>query len=75
MKPSVRVVVGLVLLIGLAAVWYRAVGAQAQAQKKAASPAGFDAIIHDNSARMMKEGQQVFRFDTFGSEAFWGDAL
>jgi hypothetical protein len=24
---------------------------------------------------MMKEGQQTFRFDTFGSEAFWGDAL
>src|SRR5262249_43076195 len=24
---------------------------------------------------MMKEGQQIFRFDTFGSEAFWGDAL
>ena len=23
----------------------------------------------------MKEGQQTFRFDTFGSETFWGDAL
>jgi hypothetical protein len=75
MKNSVRVVVGLVLLIGVAAVSYRAVGAQAPAQKKPAAAAGFDAIIHDNSARMMKEGQQVFRFDTFGSEAFWGDAL
>lgn len=24
---------------------------------------------------MMNEGRQIFRFDTFGSEAFWGDAL
>ena len=23
----------------------------------------------------MKEGQHTFRFDTFGDEAFWGDAL
>jgi len=24
---------------------------------------------------MMENGRQIFRFDTFGSEAFWGDAL
>ncbi|MGE5808577.1 MAG: hypothetical protein ACM32I_05590, partial [Nitrospirota bacterium] len=24
---------------------------------------------------MVEEGRQVFRFDTFGDEAFWGDAL
>src|ERR1700682_4913173 len=24
---------------------------------------------------MMENGKQIFRFDTFGSEAFWGDAL
>src|SRR6202140_5261688 len=24
---------------------------------------------------MMKEGQETFRFDTFGDEAFWGDTL
>jgi hypothetical protein len=24
---------------------------------------------------MIKEGRQIFRFDTFGDEAFWGDAL
>jgi hypothetical protein len=27
------------------------------------------------AARMIKEGRQTFRFDTFGDEAFWGDAL
>lgn len=40
-----------------------------------APPSGFDAVVRSNSERMMKEGQQTFRFDTFGSEAFWGDAL
>ena len=24
---------------------------------------------------MIKEGRQTFRFDTFGDEEFWGDAL
>src|ERR1044072_232236 len=28
-----------------------------------------------NSTRMLAEGKQTFRFDTFGDEAFWSDAL
>ena len=28
-----------------------------------------------NAQRMMEEGKQTFRFDTFGDEAFWSDAL
>jgi hypothetical protein len=28
-----------------------------------------------NAAQMIEEGRQIFRFDTFGDEAFWGDAL
>ncbi len=28
-----------------------------------------------NSERMIRDGRQIFRFDTFGSEAFWGDSL
>lgn len=27
------------------------------------------------AARMIDEGRQIFRFDTFGSEAFWGDIV
>ena len=27
------------------------------------------------SARTLEEGRQIFRYDTFGSEAFWGDTL
>jgi mono/diheme cytochrome c family protein len=36
---------------------------------------GFDAEIVRNSQQLLAEGRAVFRFDTFGSEAFWGDAL
>ena len=28
--------------------------------------------IEDNAERMLKEGREIFRYDTFGSEAFWG---
>jgi hypothetical protein len=38
-------------------------------------PGSFDAAITDNAQRMLAEGKQTFRFDTFGSEAFWGDTL
>jgi hypothetical protein len=31
--------------------------------------------IRENSARLMSEGRQIFRHDTFGSEAFWGGQL
>jgi mono/diheme cytochrome c family protein len=34
-----------------------------------------DDTISQNAARMLEEGKQTFRFDTFGDEAFWGDAL
>lgn len=34
-----------------------------------------DRTIESNAQRMMLEGRRIFRFDTFGSEAFWGDAL
>ena len=36
---------------------------------------GFDDAISRNAQQMLAEGKQTFRFDTFGSEAFWGDTL
>src|SRR5688572_6748506 len=43
----------------------------------AAEPTGedFDATIESNAQAMLEAGRQIFRFDTFGSEAFWGDTL
>src|SRR5215510_6801545 len=36
---------------------------------------GFDAEINRHAQAMLAEGKKTFRYDTFGSEAFWGDAL
>ncbi len=37
--------------------------------------AGFDDQIQANAQRMLDDGKQTFRFDTFGDEVFWGDTL
>jgi hypothetical protein len=34
-----------------------------------------DRGIQQNANRMIREGRQIFRFDTFGDEAYWGDML
>ncbi len=39
------------------------------AEKKRVSAQRDD--IEDNSERMLKEGREIFRYDTFGSEEFW----
>ncbi len=49
------------------------VGSAVEAASQPASP--FDGAITKNAHEMMEQGRQVFRFNTFGSEAFWGDAL
>src|ERR1700748_1197166 len=35
----------------------------------------FDAQSADNARTMIEGGRKTFRYETFGSEAFWGDAL
>jgi len=50
----------------------------AAAPKKGATPAaqrGADAENMRHAQAMLEEGKKIFRFDTFGSEAFWGDTL
>ncbi len=41
----------------------------------AKSFANLDKGVKDHAQDMLEQGQQVFRFDTFGDEAFWGDTL
>jgi hypothetical protein len=36
---------------------------------------GFQQQIKNNAARLMEDGKDIFRNDTFGSEEFWGDQL
>jgi len=62
---------GLMLSIPLAlALSGVVVAAAAPAAKK-----GFDATIGRYAQMLLDQGREIFRYDTFGSEAFWGDAL
>jgi len=36
---------------------------------------GFEQQVEQNRAQMFQQGKHIFRFDTFGDEAFWGDTL
>src|SRR5262249_52799472 len=56
------------------------IAAQPKPTKRTAAPppaasAGFDQQISNHAQALLEEGRRVFRFDTFGSEAFWGDQL
>ena len=35
----------------------------------------FDSVIKRNARELVEQGRQIFRFDTFGDEEFWGDTL
>ena len=36
---------------------------------------GFDRQISENAQQMMEQGKKIFRYDTFGDEAYWSDKL
>ena len=52
----------------------RAKGARKGFFRAAAAP-GHDVTIFTNAQMMIDSGRQIFRYDTFASEKFWGDAL
>jgi hypothetical protein len=41
----------------------------------AGDPAPFDNVIEQHAAASFARGREIFRFDTFGSQAFWGGRL
>lgn len=45
------------------------------AQRDVSTPRTFDDIIDARASTMLAEGRQTFRFDTMGSERFWGEKL
>jgi hypothetical protein len=63
--------------IGTAIIAMLGVGLFGAAFAFAAPPTktGFDEDIAHNAQTMLDEGKKTFRFETFGSDAFWGDAL
>jgi mono/diheme cytochrome c family protein len=74
---AVSVLAGLALLVGLGS----CAGEQGKARAEDSGEGPRKALpendrqIDAHSRRMVEEGRRIFRFDTFGSEAFFGDAL
>jgi mono/diheme cytochrome c family protein len=64
--PSIFSVLLMMVWISPVSAW----AAEAESDQR-----GFDATIAAYSRTMLTEGRETFRFDTFGSEAFFGDAL
>lgn len=44
-------------------------------KKATAANSEFDKLISAHAQQMLEDGKRIFRFDTFGSEAFWGETL
>jgi hypothetical protein len=49
-----------------------AVGQQRMRQDAPPAKPTLDRSVRDNAERLLAEGMQTFRYDTFGSEDFWG---
>jgi hypothetical protein len=67
-----------VSVVGLAAgalVFSDAFRAEGQERRAGVSRRGFDHVVDANARRLVDEGRQIFRYDTFGDEDFWGGQL
>jgi hypothetical protein len=50
-------------------------GPPAQSHARKEKLRNFDAVIVANANKLLADGRETFRFDTFGDEAFWGGQL
>jgi hypothetical protein len=68
-----------IVTIGVAGLFGAVIASAAPSSKKGttapAAQKGADAENARHAQKMLDEGKKTFRYDTFGSEAFWGDAL
>ena len=62
-------------LVGVAAVVASAAWVSSRGTPARPDEPRFDEVIGTHAATMLEDGREIFRFDTFGDEAFWGDAL
>jgi hypothetical protein len=63
------------ILLGACQSTPKAVQTNRAAQEFAAPRVSFNQDIEGNANRLLEEGREIFRNDTFGSEAFWGGQL
>src|SRR5215218_7322807 len=67
----------LILIVAVSGFWMRSVSLanQRRPSQVTSDRGSFDDQIRTHSRQMLDEGRKIFRFDTFGDEAFWGDEL
>jgi hypothetical protein len=66
-------ITGVLLLLALFVGAYTVKGQKSDASAAPSSPS--DIAIDSNAQHMLARGKQTFRFDTFGDQSFWGQAL
>ena len=75
-KPRVLIWVKALAACFLALLWSPLPpGVSVAFSQGAPPPSGFDGEIIDYASKSFNDGRQTFRFDTFGSEDFWGGML
>ncbi|HYV95927.1 MAG TPA: cytochrome c [Gemmatimonadaceae bacterium] len=74
-KATVWTALALAASLGAVACDTRMKRAEAAATASAAASAAAEAAHGDSVAKVIADGQRVFRFDTFGDEQFWTDTL
>jgi hypothetical protein len=74
MKTRIAGATALLLLVMIGSVVFRSPG-EADNRDDRDRERAFDAVTEKNAREMIARGRHIFRFDTFGDEAFWGDML
>jgi hypothetical protein len=74
-KKVATLLAGCVFLVLLAAWAPGAKSKKASSNNAAAAVPANDQQISNNMQAMFNQGRQIFRYDTFGDEAFWGDTI
>src|SRR5436309_7894431 len=73
-RTGIAIVAVLGLVVGVAA-GYGKFPASLIARAQAPPTTAYDQGVSQNMQQLFEEGRRVFRFDTFGDEAYWSDTL
>jgi hypothetical protein len=74
MTPRHALLIGLSLIL-LLSLLARIPAAQPGADVASNAATPYDVAVDRNAINLLVKGRQIFRFDSFGDEAFWGDQL
>ena len=73
-KTILPKIIALLLFTSAGLVYFTATSLS-RSDRDQARKVSFDAQISESAEQMMKQGKQIFRYDTFGDEVYWTDKL